>query len=437
MRVTFLILSFFCSLATFSQTSKDILDSTITDLLNGKMELVHARFSDEMKESITKEKLKSIWVSLNLQLGAVVATHPEDVKEDSDGILYIVPIEFTTMWINAQFHFSKNNEIDGLFFSPGAKRIPYTLPTYADTALFVEKSIEIPVNDVFLSGKICLPKNVTNPKVVILVHGSGPNDMDETAGPNKIFKDIAYGLASNQIAVIRYNKRTQELPQLLNAEKLTFKEEVTEDVAQLIKMIKQGNWAVDSNHIYVLGHSLGGMLAPKIAAENSIKGIIIAAGNARPLEDLIEEQFHYIYSLDGTITEYEKRDLAEITKKAAVIRKNKYSIDTPASQLLLGLNANYWKTLTAYSPTKTALSLPATTRILVLQGKRDYQVLYEKDFAVWQKTLQKRKDTHFIAYPSLNHLFLPGEGKSTPEEYEKYHPFFEQTLQDIIRWIKN
>ncbi|MDZ7606573.1 MAG: hypothetical protein U5K79_13515 [Cyclobacteriaceae bacterium] len=53
-----------------------------------------------------------------------------------------------------------------------------------------------------------LPKGKNSFPIVLFVHGSGPNDRDETIGPNKPFRDIAYGLAEKGIASLRYDKRT-------------------------------------------------------------------------------------------------------------------------------------------------------------------------------------------------------------------------------------
>lgn len=423
--------------SVFSQQNNSIIANTIDYMKNNQWDSVYHSFSKDTKAKITLDQLKTTWVSLQLQLGGLIALHQEEVNEDETGLSFVVPAEFPSMWIDIRFHVSPKQEIDGLFFVPGTKRYPYTFPTYVTKESFVEEKIKIPALGASLNGMICFPKDVINPPLVILVHGSGPNDMDETMGPNKIFKDISYGLASHGIAVIRYNKRTKEIPHLLKGDELTFEEEVVEDVTTIVQMAKSGAWHVDTNNIYVFGHSLGGYLAPYIASKNRLKGIIIAAGNARPLEDLIEEQYAYIYNIDGELTEYEKRDLKSIQQKAADIRKGNFSKDTPASQLLLGLNAAYWLKLKNYQPIQTALHLPEQTRILVLQGERDYQVLYNKDFKLWQSKLKKRKGTHFIAYPLLNHYFLPGEGKSSPQEYEQYHPFFEKTLQDIILWLKN
>src|SRR5208337_3453654 len=152
-----------------------------------------------------------------------------------------------------------------------------------------------------LPGVLTLPNIKSAVPAVVLVQGSGPHDQDETIGPSKPFKDLAYGLASQNIAVLRYMKRTSQYgADSKSHSPFTVKDEVTDDaiaaVALLAKMPE-----INKKQIYVLGHSLGGMLAPRIAAEDpQVAGIIILAGTARPIEKVVVEQVKYIASLTAT-----------------------------------------------------------------------------------------------------------------------------------------
>ncbi len=68
------------------------------------------------------------------------------------------------------------------------------------------------------------------------------------------------------------------------------------------------------------------------------------------------------------------------------------------------------------------------------QGGRDYQVT-EADFKIWQSALSSRTDVTFKLYPDLNHLFVTGVGKATPEEYNKPGNVAQQVVDDIASWI--
>jgi hypothetical protein len=230
----------------------------------------------------------------------------------------------------------------------------------------------------------------------VLVHGSGPNDKDETFGPNKPFRDLAWELAERGIAVLRYDKRTKVHPEQFRGN-LTVKEETVDDA---------------------LGHSLGGMLIPRIGtAHPNIAGLIVMAGTTRPLEDVIVDQMQY---LGGNVT-------------AAKAQAEKVKSLKPGGPPVAGVPASYWLDLRGYDPPEAAKQLQQPMPIL--QGERDYQVTMT-DFAGWKMALGSRSSVTFKTYPVLNHMFIPGEGKSTPAEYEKPGRVPEDVIDDIAGWIK-
>src|SRR5437868_1155092 len=79
------------------------------------------------------------------------------------------------------------------------------VPVNRDT--FDEREVTVGKGEWELPGTLGLPKGSGPFPAVVLVQGSGPQDRDETMGVNKPFQDIAWGLASNGIAVLRYDKR--------------------------------------------------------------------------------------------------------------------------------------------------------------------------------------------------------------------------------------
>ena len=176
-----------------------------------------------------------------------------------------------------------------------------------------------------------------------------------------------------------------------------------------------GQKKIDPKRIFVLGHSLGGMLIPRIGkAKDGIAGFISLAGSTRPLEDLVLEQTKYILSLEGKPTEEEQKKIREIERQVARVKSRGLVRGYPKSELPFGAPPKYWLDLRGYEPAKEAKDLRKP--MLILQGERDYQVTME-DFANWKKALGSRKDVRFVSYPKLNHLFMEGEGKSRPAEY--------------------
>ena len=130
------------------------------------------------------------------------------------------------------------------------------------------------------------------------------------------------------------------------------------------------------------------MLAPEIATRTNLQGIIMMAAPARDLSEVIDEQLSYLVPADS----------AESIKQTTIeqLRQQSPHYLQPQHQV----------------ETAQSLSLP----MLIMQGGRDYQVTM-RDFDLWRDALEEHPRVLFADYPALNHLFLPGEGKSSPQEY--------------------
>jgi dienelactone hydrolase len=293
--------------------------------------------------------------------------------------------------------------------------VAYTLPPYAKPSSFIGGETTIG------SGQWALPVTVTVPvgtgpwPAVVLVHGSGPNDRDETVGASKPFKDLATGLASRGIAVLRYDKRTMvHGPRIAALKEFTVREEVIEDVLEALKALR-ARPGIDPARVFVLGHSLGGMLIPRIAtADPTIAGLIVLAGPARPLEEALVAQTRYIALADGTISAEEPRAIDQAAAVGESIR-GLTPEDTRSGRTIAGAPASYWLDLRGYDPPSEARRVKSP--MLLLHGDRDYQVTAE-EFGRWKAALGSRPDVTFRSYPALNHLFIAGTGPGLPAEYQ-------------------
>ncbi len=317
------------------------------------------------------------------------------------------------------------------------KPAEYQPPGYAAPSLFREQQVTVGAGTEWaLPATLTVPSGNGPFPAVVLVHGSGPNDRDETLGPNKPFQDLAWGLASQGIAVLRYDKRSLvHAGKLVALPNLTVKEETIDDALAAVALLR-GTQGVDSKRIFVLGHSLGGMLVPRIgvADKNSIAGFVIFAGATRPLEDEWVRQYVYLYGLDGQITPKERAEIDGYKQQAMRIKQL-----TPADasrnnkEILLHAPPSYWLDLRGYSPPTVALQLKKA--FLILQGERDYNVTMEA-FHDWQKALAKRADVSFKSYPKLDHLFLEGTGPASGADYARPRNIPKYVVDDIAAWIK-
>lgn len=414
--------------ASHPETAKAL----IAQLAGGQFDKAVEPFSQILKKALPAEKLQAVWSGVTEQYGPLVrATETREIRGKRYDFVFVT-CEFQRAKLAAKVVFESGGKIDGLFFVPAGR---YKPPAYDDPSKYDEKPIEIGQGIWSLPGTLSLPRGDGPFPAVVLVHGSGPQDRDETIGPNKPLRDLAHGLASRGIAVLRYEKRTKQHPNLsaFIIGSLTVKEETIDDAVSAVEALASQS-KIDPKRIFVLGHSLGGTVLPRIGkAEPRIAGFISLAGSTRPLEDIILDQVQYVMSLSGKeASAKEQKQLKELEQQVAKAKSPTLSEKTPRSELPLGIPARYWLDLRDYDPAKAAADLHKP--MLFLQGERDYQVTME-DFAGWKRAVGSRKDVRFIAYPALNHLFIAGRGKSTPAEYTSAGNVSQTVVDDIARWI--
>ncbi len=393
-------------------------------------------FDEKMREALPGAKLETTWKALLAQAGEFSSV--KDAQAQTKGVYTIVYLlaVFTKTDVTIRLVYNTERQIAGLSIQPAAM-FPagaYAPPAYVETQSFTERDVTVGRGEWSLPGALTLPQKKGRLPAVVLVHGSGPNDRDETIGPNRPFKDLAWGLASRGIAVLRYDKRTLAYGKQMAAQTagITVKEETIDDARAAVTLLR-GRPEVDPRRIFIVGHSLGGMLAPRLAAGHpEIAGIVIMAGSARPLEDLVVEQSAYLAGLDKSISDQERQALDTIQRQAARVKDPALSPDTPPAELPLGLPASYWLDLRAHPVTADAARV--TQPVLVLQGGRDYQVTRE-DFDLWKKLFSSKKNCVFKWYPELSHLFIAGHGTPSPDDYAQAGHVDETVVSDIASWI--
>jgi dipeptidyl aminopeptidase/acylaminoacyl peptidase len=304
----------------------------------------------------------------------------------------------------------------------------------ADEKIVIGADTKYPLN-----GMLTIPNKTSEPfPAVVLVHGSGPSDMDQKIGENAPFKDLAEGLLEKGIAVIRYDKRTFVYgKEMRNYTGLSVKEETIED-ALLAADILRKDPRIDANKIFIIGHSMGGMLAPRIDAEGgNFAGIIIMAGSPRKLEEIIMDQNDEVLkSLNKLLKMIAKKQIASFSSKLANIYN--LSDEEAKSTSILGkyTKAYYLKEMGEH-PSVDYLNR-MDKPIFILQGEKDFQVSIENDFNGYKKLLGDRPNVTFKLYPNLNHLFMPsvyGEILKAKKEYRVAQHVDQQVINDIADWI--
>lgn len=315
-----------------------------------------------------------------------------------------------------------------LAYAAGIREVPLT----------VEADARYP-----LPALLTLPENGEAKAGLVLVHGSGPSDMDETIAANHPFKDLAEGLSRRGFAVLRYDKRTyaygKEMAASPDFKRLTVNEETVEDAAQAVKLLKARPELTDKP-VYLLGHSMGGMLASYIGKDlPECSGYVLLAGTPRKLWELVAEQNRAaIRELPSAISRAAGFLFASQQEKAA----QKLSALTDEEALsplhsVFTISAWYLRHLEGIDAAK--LHMDDQKPVLILQGERDRQVTVQ-DFALWQEKLKDHPAAVFICYPGLNHLFGAYAGDPLPfrqlmQEYAQRTPVDEQVIDDIAKWM--
>jgi fermentation-respiration switch protein FrsA (DUF1100 family) len=412
------------------KTIEDLAIDIVTLLMDKNYTGVYSYFDSSITTNITAEQFQDVWsqriITPNGNLTKIVKTR---LTNESGYLIVYVTCNFTKQNVlDVKIVFNNQNRVMGLLVEPAQGTYQYTPPSYVNLSAFTEMNISVGSGQWKLPGTLSIPKGAGPFPAIVLVHGSGPNDRDESIGPNKPFKDIAWGLASKGIVVLRYEKRTKQYPeQIATILNFTVQDETIDDAVTAVDVLNASSF-VNHSRIFILGHSLGGMLAPRIGAQDHrIAGLIILAGPTRHLEDLMLEQTWYLANLSGI---NQSEQIAPLEKLVMKVKMLNISL----GEDVLGAPKAYWADLATYDPVVTAQSLHIP--LLILQGKRDYQVTMT-DFARWNETFFGNVSVTLKTYLTLNHLFITGTGASTNIEYSIEGHVAEEVVADIAVWIKN
>ena len=396
------------------QLQIDVPNAVLENLAGGKFDAL-ARLFDPESDPPTAEQIARVWRDKSLGMGKVVHWHVGG-RTFQDGFeTRIATLELEYGELQCLLSIVPESQLVASLFITE----PAPPARYVDRSRFREVALSVGAGSFVLPATLTLPVGGGPFPGVVLVHGSGPNDRDETVGANKIFKDLAEGLATAGIAVLRYDKRTYAAAGSLSNDALTLDTEVVDDAVDAVRTLAERR-DIAPGQVYVIGHSLGAMLAPEIAVRSGVMaaGVVLIAPPGRAPWDIIREQMRYLRA------PREVRANLEQTLVRMSLGGNEGTI--------MGLPATYWRDWANRDGIAMARQL---RRVLVLHGDRDYQVTAE-DFAIWRRGLAGVRGAELVSLPGDNHLLIRGTGQPTPLEYKVPGHLDERAFARILAWLR-
>lgn len=433
LRIKLFILSLCFSAAVSAQPVDTVSNRFLDYIQTADYEGAVSLFSESLSAELPADKLKTTF-ERQIRVNGDMIVRDRVIKT------FYIPhdIVYRFLWFGDKgfrlYFKMKNAQITGLMLMPQNQTNQYAKPEYANLKSFKLQHVLIQSGNYGLTGEFFQPIKTDNFPVVVFIHGSGPNDRDEGMFGNRPFRDIAYGLANYGIGSLRFDKSSYLFGQfVIEDETYTAWDEIGVDVTNIVSYLNEVQ-GIESERIFLFGHSLGANQMPRLLDSLSVAGAIMAAGNARPLQDLLYEQFKFLYSQDGDLSDADKRRLNQLKEQIDKL-ENLREIDPADADftLPLGVSPYYWKDMIMYDPVESLQQVDEP--IFLIQGEGDYQVSM-KDYKMFRRALRKRELPYDAkSYENVNHLLIENVGEPSAKEYERPSHVEHYIIKDVVEWI--
>ena len=376
--------------------------------------------SPQLKTNMNEQAFGKLGAEIK-SWGALGRIGEQVVEQIGPATVVTIPVAFAGKNVKARMAVNAAGQVSVFYLVPG--EADWKRPEYSKPETFAERAIIFGEGEWKLPGTLAVPNGAGPFPAVLLVQDFGPKDRDDSHGVvTKPFRDLSDGLASRGVVVLRFEKRLRQYAARMSGKPYTADEETVDDAVVALAFLR-AQPGVDPKRVYLVGHGLGGYLAPRIAAQDGkLAGIAVMAANQRPLEDIMFDQLRAVGIIGQELDQ----------AKVAVARVKALESNDADAPSIFGLSAAYWLDLKGYDAAAEAkkLSLP----ILVLYGERDFQVP-KIDFDLWRSGLAGAKGVTVRSYPALNHAFVAGTGPSTEKEYRQPGHVAAEVVDDLAKFV--
>ena len=309
-------------------------------------------------------------------------------------------------------------------------------PPYADLTAFEEIAVTLGEAPWQVGGTLTVPKGPGPYPAVVLVQGHSLRpDRDGTFAATKKNRDLAWGLASRGIATLRYDQRTwTHALAFARQDEFTIDDEYVLDALAAIEALRQTS-RIDPARIHVLGLSLGGFVAPRIARQApDLAGVIVASA---PSGGFRQSRVRALERDLSTIRTKDPEDPSAAFLQRIIDRTRAQVADVEALAAGeavmpdISVRPSYHLDLAAYRPEETARDLAVP--LLVLHSNADTR-LTQDDAMGWIRGLQGHQDVVFRLYADLSHGLVDFTAGTGPELRPHGYVGVE-VIEDIAAWI--
>lgn len=411
----------------YEGTMIEIAEHFVDDFISKDIDSILEKYNYtlQVEQALNRMMFVQVYSQIENVNGEFVEIGDKKESNSLENSIITYQLIYTNGSIKFNLIFDNEKRIAGFNYVQEKEKIEYSEE-------ITSVNIEFGNSDYLIKGTITYPNQGDNFHGVILIPGSGPTDRDSTLYENTPIKDLALGLAEKGIASLRFDKRNFLHGDKIDIDSFTPYEEYIEDVKFAYNLMV-GNSKINSEQIYLIGHSQGGNLIPAFAQEVDAAGYVIISGNVTPLHELTIDQFEYIYNLDGEVSDKEQQELNKYKDMRDNINDLEESSDLSPQQLM-GVAKDYWLFYKEYDPIEQAKQIEE--ELFIVNGSRDYQVPVS-EFELWRAGLSNRENVTFKLYEGMNHLLFNGEGTPSPQEYLTAKNVNQELINDIYNWIIN